>query len=81
MGVRRKSDALRLRVDPILCDGYGHCAELAPELVSLDEWGYPLISDRTFAHSRSEVGHSANLAIRGCPRSALWLERVATDTR
>ena len=34
---------VRLRVNPILCDGYGHCAELLPEMLELDEWGYPIV--------------------------------------
>ena len=34
---------MKLRLNPILCDGYGQCAELLPELVELDEWGYPLV--------------------------------------
>lgn len=28
-----------LRVDRIACAGHGQCAELLPELISLDEWG------------------------------------------
>ena len=32
---------LRLKVDPIACDGHGLCAELLPELVTLDDWGFP----------------------------------------
>ena len=32
-----------LRVNPIQCTGHGVCAELLPELVTLDEWGYPMI--------------------------------------
>jgi ferredoxin len=32
-----------LRVNPIQCSGHGSCAELLPELVTLDEWGYPVI--------------------------------------
>ena len=31
-----------LKVNPIDCTGHGVCAELLPELVSLDEWGYPI---------------------------------------
>jgi ferredoxin len=60
-----------------MCDGYGHCAELAPDLVTLDEWGYPIITDRHFAARGSSEAHSAKIAVRGCPRQALWLERVA----
>ncbi|MGA2806273.1 MAG: ferredoxin [Acidimicrobiales bacterium] len=36
---------VRIRVDPIACDGRGLCAELLPELISLDDWGYPIIRD------------------------------------
>ena len=35
--------AVRLRVDPVACDAYGYCAELLPERVTLDEWGYPIV--------------------------------------
>ena len=34
---------LRLRVDPVACDAYGFCAELLPERITLDEWGYPIV--------------------------------------
>jgi len=38
MGVRRRAGLFVLQVNPILCDGFGHCGELAPELVKMDEW-------------------------------------------
>jgi len=63
--------ALHLKVNPILCDGYGQCAELLPELVELDEWGYPIVP-------RDPVGlrvePAARRAVRMCPRLALSLE-------
>ncbi len=77
MAVKRRVESLRLRVDPIMCDGYGHCRELAPELVTLDEWGYPILHSEAFANSKSELVRSAKLAIRGCPRQALWLEHLS----
>ena len=40
---------LQLHVDPIACDGHGLCADLLPERIELDEWGYPVI-DRTPVH-------------------------------
>lgn len=64
----------RLRVDPVACDAFGHCAELVPELVGLDEWGYPVVEDR--ACRPHEVG-SAELAVKSCPRRALFMEAVA----
>ena len=33
----------RLMVDPIACDGRGICAELLPGLITLDDWGFPII--------------------------------------
>ena len=33
-----------LRVNPIACTGHGVCAELLPELIELDPWGYPIVS-------------------------------------
>ena len=38
--------AERLRVNPIQCTGHGVCAELLPELVTADEWGYPIVDPR-----------------------------------
>jgi ferredoxin len=75
----RRGESLRLRVDPIMCDGYGHCAELAPELVKLDEWGYPILHDEAFSSSSNELVRSAQLAIRGCPRQAMWLEHITAQ--
>jgi ferredoxin len=34
---------MRIDVDPIACDAHGLCAELLPELITLDEWGFPLL--------------------------------------
>ena len=36
----------QLAVNPIDCAGHGACAELLPEMISLDEWGYPLLDPR-----------------------------------
>lgn len=73
--MKRKVDQFVLRVDPILCDGFGHCHELAPELVHIDEWGYPIIDDRPTSLSELAILRSARLAVRGCPRQALRIER------
>ena len=34
----------RLRVNPILCEAHGVCAELLPDLIGLDPWGYPILA-------------------------------------
>jgi ferredoxin len=62
-----------LRVNPIVCDAHGVCAELLPELVRLDDWGYPIIASGPVpAHL---VGH-ARKAVAACPTLALLLEQA-----
>ncbi len=61
-----------LRVNPILCDAHGHCAELLPELIELDEWGYPIVADEPIP---DELEREARMAVSMCPRLALLLER------
>ena len=61
----------RLRVDPIACDGRGLCAEVLPELVTLDDWGFPLIRDDDVPAGLRE---EAREAVRLCPKLALRLE-------
>jgi ferredoxin len=62
----------RLRVDPIACDGRGLCAEVLPELISLDDWGYPIIRDEVVP---TGLMAGAGEAIRLCPLLALRLDR------
>ena len=76
MGVRRRAGGFLLRVNPILCDGFGHCAELAPDLVHIDEWGYPIITNTPTPLNDLRALESARFAVRGCPRQALRIERV-----
>lgn len=63
-----------LRVDPILCDARGLCAELLPERIELDDWGYPIIDGRPV---EGEVLRRARMAADACPLLALRLERAA----
>jgi ferredoxin len=67
-----------LRVNPIRCDAYGHCAELLPELISLDEWGYPVVDDSPVP---LDLERDARRAVSLCPRLALLLEQRNTDRR
>jgi ferredoxin len=60
-----------LRVDPIACDGRGLCAELFPEWIALDDWGYPIadhgpIPDQLLVYARR--------AVEACPKLALALD-------
>ncbi len=77
MGVRRRAGGFVLLVNPILCDGFGHCAELAPDLVHVDEWGYPVIVTEPVPLANLAALESARYAVRGCPRQALRIERVS----
>jgi ferredoxin len=61
---------MRVQVDPIACDAHGLCAELLPELIELDEWGYPLIAD---AEVPPELEALARRAVSTCPTLALRL--------
>jgi ferredoxin len=76
MAVRRRATSFVLKVNPILCDGFGHCHELAPELVETDEWGYPIIVSTPVPSSDVAALQSAKYAVRGCPRQALRIERT-----
>jgi ferredoxin len=66
-----RSSGQRLRVDPIACTGHGLCAELFPEAVTLDDWGYPLLADAAVA--AAHLAH-ARRAVNACPTLALRLE-------
>ena len=76
MGVIRRTGMFVLQVNPILCDSFGHCAELAPELVHLDEWGYPIISSEPVHMADIGAYESARYAERGCPRKALHIAKI-----
>jgi ferredoxin len=69
-----------LRVDPIACDGHGLCAELFPEGIALDDWGYPIVDARPIPGRLEE---HARRAVDACPALALKLVRAqnAAPTR
>jgi ferredoxin len=60
----------QLRLDPIECDGHGLCAELFPEWIRVDDWGYPIIDERPVP-AGLEV--HARRAVKECPKLALRL--------
>ena len=69
-----------LEVNPIACAGHGLCAELLPELVRLDDWGYPIIDPRPIppgleGHVRRAVAASPTLALRVRERERGPVER------
>jgi ferredoxin len=73
----RRRVGLRLRVDPVACDAYGFCAELLPERITIDEWGYPIVDGTPVD---SELVGLATRAAAECPRRALVLEEVEEVT-
>ena len=60
----------QLRVNPTACTGHGLCAELLPERVTLDEWGYPVISAEPVP---AQLARAARRAVTGCFALALLL--------
>jgi ferredoxin len=64
----------QLRVDPIDCVGHGLCAELLPELITLDEWGYPVLPGQPVPRP---LERQARRAVTGCPALALTLGKAS----
>jgi ferredoxin len=60
---------MQLRVDPTACTAHGLCAEVLPEWIELDEWGYPVIDGEPLpvqleAHARKAATVCPVLALR-----------------
>jgi ferredoxin len=62
----------RLVVNWITCEGHGLCAELLPEMITLDEWGYPVIKPGPIP---PELESHAKRAAAACPTLALLLQK------
>jgi len=71
-----KKKRVTLRVDPIACGAHGLCAELLPERIRLDDWGYPIVGAEPVADEQVALARRAAAA---CPTLALVLE--ARDER
>ena len=67
-----------LRINPIACTAHGLCAELLPEIIELDPWGYPIVLEATVP--RSLVAH-AKRAAAASPTLALLLDRTGSTPR
>jgi ferredoxin len=65
-----------LLLNPTICDGRGLCHHAAPDLIELDEWGYPLLpggglrADLAKSHVKA-----AEEATHACPVLALHIQR------
>lgn len=64
----------RLHIDWTRCDGRGLCTELLPDLLTRDEWGYPLsIQGSREPEIPADLRRYATAAVKRCPRLALQL--------
>jgi ferredoxin len=68
----------QLRINPIACTAHGLCAELLPELVELDPWGYPVLLAQSVP---KELAEHARRAAATCPTLALLLEKAGGRRR
>lgn len=63
-----------VRVNPIACEAHGLCAELFPERIRLDDWGFPIVDPTAVT---PELEDHARRAVAACPTLALLLEHSA----
>lgn len=61
-----------LTIDWIACDGYGVCGDLAPDLIELDDWRYPIMPKGPVP---ADLLDDARRAVDCCPMKALALRR------
>ena len=61
----------RLHVDWTRCDGHGTCADLLPDLITRDDWGFPVLHGDGVVEPRAK--ERADLAVDVCPMLALKL--------
>jgi len=66
----------RIRINPIACEGHGQCAELLPELIRLDDWGYPIVEEPEVPRDLEAL---ARRAVAACPTLAVLLESASRD--
>ena len=67
-----------LRLNPVACAGHGTCAELLPELISLDEWGYPVLAPGPVP---AGLARRARRAVAACPALALAMDSSADSEK
>ena len=50
---------MKIKLDRTMCDGFGKCAEHAPSVFSLDEWGYASLAGAARDGSPASAAASA----------------------
>jgi ferredoxin len=58
-----------LRVDWPACKAHGLCAQMLPEVVGLDQWGYPVVHEPV----THDLLGMAKSTVKACPTLALRL--------
>ena len=76
MTTMRTNPSTELAVDWATCKGHGLCAELLPDHITLDDWGYPILSGPVSAAAVKR----ARRAVADCPALALKLKVKAAAT-
>jgi ferredoxin len=61
---------VRIKLDRTVCDGFGVCGLRAPEVFSLDEWGYAALVDRSGAVPAQQEAQ-VRRALAACPVRAI----------
>ena len=51
----------RLAVNWVACDGHGLCADLLPEAISMDEWGFPVVDSRPLSRELEPLAFSQEI--------------------
>ncbi len=64
-----------LVVNPVACEGHGLCAELVPELIRLDDWGYPIVDPDPIPY---DLEDHCRRAVTACPTLALIIRDIPT---
>ena len=62
-----------MRINAIACEGHALCVELLPEVIRLDDWGYPIIESD---HVPMDLLALAQRAVDACPTLAILLDEV-----
>lgn len=60
---------MKIKIDRTICAGFGKCAEHAPAVFSLDEWGYASLAET--ADVPPGLEDSVLRAILDCPVDAI----------
>jgi ferredoxin len=63
----------KVRVNPIACEAHGLCAELLPERIRLDDWGYPIVDPAPLPLG---LRKNARRAVAACPTLALLIQKT-----